>query len=300
MNVMNIAMRLIPLTLALASGLVFADGSGTFYNEGKAIALKGAYAYRMADPFDKAKQITRVVFADKAIDAGAVKDANDRDSAIDEQLRGATRVDLNLEADGSVQNVNLSMDGYSGSQSGSGWYTLSLKHNDDKRIEGHFQSNDEADKKSGRYYDLTFALDLPGAPDLGAALPAGGGDAGKAYLAYLAALKKGDIDALAKLMTKARADELLAVGNNFLHETDAVRFCRIELVARQNPSHGIAPAHRTGEANRRPTKRKDGARDLDLTEPRGLGGHHDVAREHEFDSQGETRALHRHNDRLRE
>ncbi len=211
---MNIAMRLVPLALALASGLVFADGSGTFYNEGKPIALKGAYAYRMADPFDKSKQITRVVFADKAIDAAALKDASDRDSAIDEQLRGATHVDLNLEADGSVQNVNLSMDGYSGSQSGSGWYTLSLKRNDDKRVEGHFQSNDEADKKSGRYYDLTFALDLPGAPDLGSALPAGGGDAGKAYLTYLAVLKKGDIDALAKLMTKARADELLAHRND--------------------------------------------------------------------------------------
>ena len=211
---MNIAMRLIPLALALASGLVLADGSGTFYNEGKAIALKGAYAYRMADPFDKGKQITRVVFADKAIDAAALKDANDRDGAIDEQLRGATRVDLNLEADSSVQNVNLSMDGYSGSQSGSGWYTVSLKHNDGKRVEGHFQSNDEADKKSGRYYDLTFALDLPGAPDLGAALPAGGGDAGQAYLTYLAALKKGDIDALAKLMTKTRADELLAHRND--------------------------------------------------------------------------------------
>jgi hypothetical protein len=214
MNVMNNAMRLVPLALALASGLVFADGSGTFYNEGKPIALKGAYAYRMADPFDKSKQITRVVFADKAIDAAALKDASDRDSAIDEQLRGATHVDLNLEADGSVQNVNLSMDGYSGSQSGSGWYTLSLKRNDDKRVEGHFQSNDEADKKSGRYYDLTFALDLPGAPDLGSALPAGGGDAGKAYLTYLAVLKKGDIDALAKLMTKARADELLAHRND--------------------------------------------------------------------------------------
>ena len=48
---------------------------------------------------------------------------------------------------------------------GSGWYTVSIKHNDDKRVEGHFQSNDEADKKSGRYYDLAFALDLPGAPD---------------------------------------------------------------------------------------------------------------------------------------
>ena len=124
------------------------------------------------------------------------------------------RVDLNLDPDGSVQNVNTHVGDTSGSQSGSGWYTLTLKHNDDKRIEGSFHSNDEADKKSGRYYDLRFALDLPGAPDLGAALPAGGGEQGKAYVAYLAALKKGDIDALAKLMTKARADELLAHRND--------------------------------------------------------------------------------------
>ena len=211
---MKTEMRLLVLGLAFASSFACADGSGTFYNEGKAIALKGVYAYRMADPFDKDKQITRVVFADKPIDAQALKDASDRDGAVDEQLRGAARVDLNLDPDGSVQNVNTHVGDTSGSQSGSGWYTLTLKHNDDKRIEGSFHSNDEADKKSGRYYDLRFALDLPGAPDLGAALPAGGGEQGKAYVAYLAALKKGDIDALAKLMTKARADELLAHRND--------------------------------------------------------------------------------------
>ena len=211
---MKTALRLFPLGLAFVAGIAAADGSGTFYNDGKAIALKSAYAYRMPDPFEKDKQIIRVVFADKPIDAAALKDASDRDGALDEQLRGAARVDLNLETDGSVQNVNTHVGATSGSQSGSGWYTLSLKHNDDKRIEGTFHSNDEADKKSGRYYDLRFALDLPGAPDLGPALPAGGGEQGKAYAAYLAALKKGDIDALAKLMTKARADELLAHRND--------------------------------------------------------------------------------------
>lgn len=198
------------MVLALVSGLALADGSGTLYNEGKATTLKSAYAYRMPDPFEKSKQITRVVFADKVIDAAALKDTSDRDDAIDTQLRGATRVDLNLDADGSVQNVNIHADGYSGSQSGSGWYTLTLKHNDDKRVEGSFHTNDEADKKSGHYYDLTFALDLPAAPTPGAALPANGGDAGKAYIAYLAALKKGDIDQLAKSMSRTRSAELLA------------------------------------------------------------------------------------------
>jgi hypothetical protein len=207
---MRHALRCLPLGLALASALAFADGSGTLYNDGKAIALKSAYAYRMPDPFDKGKQITRVVFADKAIDAAALKETADRDGAIDTQLRGATRVELNLEADGNVQNVNTHVGDTSGSQSGSGWYTLTLKQNDDKRIEGSFRTNDEADKKSGHYYDLKFALDLPVAPAPGAPLPANGGDAGKAYLAYLAALKKGDIDLLAKSMSSSRSAELLS------------------------------------------------------------------------------------------
>ena len=164
----------------------------------------------MPDPFDKGKQITRVVFADKAIDAAALKEIADRDDAIDTQLRGATRVDLNIEADGNVQNVNTHVGDTGGSQSGSGWYTLTLKQSDDKRIEGSFRTNDEADKKSGHYYDLKFALDLPAAPAPGAPLPANGGDAGKAYIAYLAALKKGDIDVLAKSMSRSRSTELLA------------------------------------------------------------------------------------------
>lgn len=204
----------VALVLAGVCGPLFAAGSGTFYNEGKAIALPHAYAYRTPDPFAQDNQITRVVFADKAIDAAMLRDAVDRDEAIDAQLRGANRVDLNLDGDGAVQNINTRIGDTSGSQSGSGWYTLDIKHNDAQRIEGSFRSNDEEEKKWGRYYDLTFALDLPGAPDLGAALPAGGGEAGKAFAVYLAALQKGDIDALAKTMTKKRADELKSHRND--------------------------------------------------------------------------------------
>ena len=211
---MKTHLRLFFLGFALAGDVALADGPSTFYTDGKAIVLSDPYAYRMPDPFDKGKQITRIVFADRPIDAAALKDARDRDDAVDDLLRGATRVDLNIGADGSVQNVNTRVGDTSGSQSGSGWYTLTLKRNDDVRVEGTFRSNDEADKQGGRYYDLAFALDLPGAPDLGAALPPGGGEQGKVYLAYLVALKKGDVDALAKFMTKARSDELLAHRND--------------------------------------------------------------------------------------
>jgi hypothetical protein len=209
---MKISLRTLPVLLALASGLAIADGSGTVYQDGKAMALVSAYAFRGPDPFDKTQEITTVVFADKPIDAAAVNAENDRGEAVADQLRrkDATRVELNLEGDGSVQNVNVMAGGSSSSQSGSGWYTLKLVRNDAKRIEGTFRTNDEADKKSGHYYDLKFALDIAGPPDLGAALPADGGDPAKAYRAYVAALKKGDIDALAKTMTHERSQELLA------------------------------------------------------------------------------------------
>ena len=213
---MHTHLRYLPLALAFACGLAWADGSGALYQEGKQTTLVSAYAFRAPDPFDKAKQITTVVFSDKPIDAAAVNASADRGEAVSDQLRSkdALRLELNLESDGSVQNININGPGFSGSQSGSGWYTLKLVHNDAKRVEGTFRSNDEADKKEGRFYDLKFALDLAGPPDLGTPLAADGGEPGKAYRAYMAALQKGNIDALAKTMTKERGDELLAHKND--------------------------------------------------------------------------------------
>ena len=213
---MTLTRNVLLLAFALVPALACADGSGTLYQEGKPLALKHAYAYRGPDPFDKAQTITTVVFADKPIDVAAANAANDRGEAVEDQLRRAqaTRVDLAIKGDGSMQNVNINSPGYSGSQSGSGWYTLKLVKNDDKRIEGVFQTNDEADKKEGRYYDFKFALDLAGAPDRGTALPADGGEPAKAYRAYIAALGKGDIDALSKTMTKERSAELLSHRND--------------------------------------------------------------------------------------
>ncbi len=213
---MKTSVRCVLWLLGSVSSAAFADGSGTLFQNGKQIALTSAYAFRGPDPFEKTQQITTVVFADKPIDAAAADAANDRAEAIDEQLRknGATRVDLNLESDGSVQNVNIQAPGSSSSQSGSGWYTLKLVRNDATRVEGSFRSNDEADKKSGHFYDLKFALAIAGPPDPGVALPAGGGEPGEAYLAYQAALQKGDIDALAKTMTHERSAELLAHRND--------------------------------------------------------------------------------------
>ncbi len=210
---MTFTRNVLLLAFALVPALANADGSGTLYQEGKPLALKHAYAYRGPDPFEKTQTITTVVFADKPIDAAAANAANDRGEAVEDQLRRAqaTRVDLTIKADGSVQNVNINSPGYSGSQSGSGWYTLKLVRNDDKRIEGVFQTNDEADKKEGRYYDLKFALDLAGAPDRGAALPADGGEPAKRIARTSRRSARATSDALSKTMTKERSAEFFLI-----------------------------------------------------------------------------------------
>lgn len=222
------------LMLASVCASVLADGTGTFYNEGKAMQMPNAYAYQTESRFDKGKSVTHVVFSAHEIDAAKANAATDRESALRDQLQGADFIEINISSDGSVENVNSRIGDSMGSQSGIGWYTLELKQNDAKRIEGTFRSNDEEDKASGRFYDFTFAFDLPGAVDLGAALPAGGGDAGKAYMAYTKALAKGDIDALAATMIKSRADQLLA-GRN---DPDFKKmFGFIQSMAIQNPKY---------------------------------------------------------------
>jgi hypothetical protein len=127
---MKTTIRCVLCLLAGISSAAFADGSGTLFQDGKQIALTSAYAFRGPDPFEKTQQITTIVFADKPIDAASADTANDRAEAIDDQLRrsGATRVDLNLESDGSVQNVDAQAPGSSSSQSGSGCKESTSSH----------------------------------------------------------------------------------------------------------------------------------------------------------------------------
>jgi hypothetical protein len=157
---------LVLMSLTAGSGQALADGSGSLVAKGQATVLTNAYAYRHADDFHPDKQVTTVVFSDKPIDAAKINGAKNREDELKSQLRvqHASSVELNIRPDGSVQNVNTASDGSSGSASGSGWYKIDLKQNDDKRIEGTFRSSDEKDKTEGStgFFDLKFAFNLAG------------------------------------------------------------------------------------------------------------------------------------------
>ena len=191
------------------------QGLGLLYAGGKVHPLVGGYAYRLAQvpagSTTGAKAALALVLSDKPIDAAALDQKQDfalpmaiRDQLDDQQ---ATAVVLYLNADASMQRIETLGDELHDVAFGDGCCTLTIKRHDDERIEGSLVSKNEAGKAEGEYFDLHFALNLPAAE---APLPADGGDAFKAYMIYAQALAKGDIEAMAKSMTRKGGDELLA------------------------------------------------------------------------------------------
>lgn len=170
-------------------GMARADSGGTVYREGAATKYLGAYAYAKPDLFDESKHAVVIVMLDGPIDAATFDAAPDRERALDHLLwdvdNGNTlKLTIGPDADGKarVEQVNLyaKMNKKSKSTSTSmapGYYTLDLKVNDGKRIEGSLRSTHESEKtqKNGSFYDLHFALNVASGPPFGPGLPPDGG-----------------------------------------------------------------------------------------------------------------------------
>ncbi len=56
-------------------------------------------------------------------------------------------------------------------------------------------------------FEIQIDLPRPEAPAVGVAIPAGGGDPGKAFLAYVEAYRKGDYEALVRLLPEGKAED---------------------------------------------------------------------------------------------
>lgn len=179
------------------------------------LKMLDAYAYKGPDAFDAKKQVTVVTVSTVKFDRTKIDGALDRESAINEQAREGkgTVIQLVFEADGSLHNLNAQIrtpEGYQ-SISTSGTLKAALKANTAQRIAGRVQSGGTQTFSKDKYsYDFTF--DIAIAPDLppGDPLPAGGGEPGKAYVAMVAALQKGDVVKLAQYWPKDKADAMLA------------------------------------------------------------------------------------------
>lgn len=203
------------LLLATAAA-AHAEGGGTFRHEGKSYPLSSAFAYTTADHFDKNRKLVAVTLSDAAIDAATIDAAKDRDDALSTYLRRHKANSVTLELDPSnkdapLQQFKLVMDSYqSAGGMTPGFYTIDLKRNDGKRIEGTFRTKDDHDRDG---CNVHFALDIVDGAPFGPGLPPDGGEPYKAFEKFSEALfhaSSGHYGEIGDTVSKARYQEMLA------------------------------------------------------------------------------------------
>ncbi len=182
--------------------------SGTLTIDGKSIALKYAYAMLQPNTFDKDKTDIAVLLTGRPLNEGTVKDAEKLDDAVGQEhgwaffkIDDAGRPIHEVIDHPAAGGSRLIMSGFT--QAG-----FVQKKREKDRLEGSFATGKIEDFLNHTYeIKVEFSAPLLQArrpeplPDIenGEALPRDGGEPGKAYAAYLRAVRDKDIPTLRML-----------------------------------------------------------------------------------------------------
>lgn len=182
--------------------------TGTFRMGETRASFAHGCAYRVwAD--EPGAQRTMVILADRAIDCAAGETSLDPESGVTDPVR---------EADGAYVRLFVGTDG---SDQGLYFYNTEPLESFSTSGNGELKVADDAARSTGTMkttspqeffdetfeYDLSWSLEVSDGPVRGSALPAGGGEAGAALVAYAKAMKADDRKALKGLMTAERSQE---------------------------------------------------------------------------------------------
>ena len=186
------------LCAALAAGA--ADrGSGHFRKGEVRVDVKHVVA--VANEEDASGDRTFLYLSDVPLDAKKIAAAFHASSAAEEQLGdgGAGYVRICIDAEGGECGLYFSHNKPSASFNSSGYGDFKLDQAPAGRIAGHWTLS-EPDDFFGETYDFDLRFDVAVTPPPGKPLPADGGEPGKAYRAWTAAVAKGDLPVLRKLV----------------------------------------------------------------------------------------------------
>lgn len=222
------------LSLLLAGcGLAQAESvSGDCRYDKETSTIVDGLVFRQPNSFDDKKTDVVVALSTIALDkAGlaSISDGSMKESSLRRQLMGEREsrlIKLTLEGS-TVTALNYNGGGTSYSTSGTGVGKLVVKANDASHVAASFTLEGDADDLRCQFsFDLAYASTVSAAGGGKAAasaaapaaggrpLPPGGGDAGKVFQANLAAMQKGDIDAMLATVSKAQADKMRAQKND--------------------------------------------------------------------------------------
>jgi len=175
---------------------------GTFVANGTTVELPYVYVYAKDEGFyDPADPTWELIFVDRPIDERKVDDPIWDAAYISLGVTRTAEFGDQPELQVYSQDIRFSAD-QGGNVSGGTYPEIELSEAGPDRFVGRVHHTEEQKIFDDTFtYDLTFSAPLsdPNAP-IGEALPAGGGEPGAAYLAWVEAIHAGDIDRLKTLV----------------------------------------------------------------------------------------------------
>ena len=211
------------LSLLMLSANVQAGISGQCTYEDTVLVFVDGYAALAPDPFEEKQKLPTLWFTTKAMDHAALAAAkpDEIDSAIMDQVfdNDSAKLELRFDTAGKlIEGLQLYVPpGNNRSLSSNEVGKLQMKLPMVNRASGRFILDDDDKMKCDLQFDIPMAGKGPPPPapkPWGAALPAGGGEPGKVYLAMHRATLAGDVEAMLKLAMKEKADQMRAARND--------------------------------------------------------------------------------------
>lgn len=211
MNRSRLAAPAVLLTFASVPALAAGSASGSFRYDKVTLKVKHACAILVPEDGDPAKHRTLLYLSDKPLDCAAADAALDPEEVLDGQVRGAKggSVRIPILPGGEAGTLFFWSTEPSESFNSGGIGQLTLKANSEARIEGSFATTKPESFFDKTYeFKLSFAADVTKGPVTGTPLAAGGGEAGKAYLAYAAAVAKKDYAKIKALVSAEKSAKI--------------------------------------------------------------------------------------------
>jgi len=190
-------------SIACATMPAFAadQASGHFRKGDSRIEVRHAVAAYHLETGDPETDNLFVFLSDEPLDPAIIAASFDPDDGAQAQYsqRSGGFVRICLPPTGGECGLYFQRNEPNDSFNSSGYGALSIETRTDTRIAGRWVLSEPEDF-FGKTYDFDLRFDVAITPAPGKALPDDGGDAGAAYKAYAAAVAKGDIPALRRML----------------------------------------------------------------------------------------------------
>jgi hypothetical protein len=207
------------LSTALLLVSFAALGDGTLTVNGKTVKLDHSYATTKKNPFDKKKTVVLVLFTDRELPAGAMKDDFTLMEARDKTHFNGVSAEIDDEKKVIGCQIYSSSLKKTDQFSSIGTQKLDVTAMTPTRIAGKLYMPKEEDFFDDKFiYNITFDVPIgaasanaappPSAAPAGKPLPADGGEPRKAYDAYRKVLASGDMAALRKAVSADRVSSM--------------------------------------------------------------------------------------------